>query len=114
VNILKQYSRQGSKPDGGTRALGFPTGADRVAQEVARRYVEPRLEPGFHGEHEGRPGLLFALEPLLLNSVKSMPSGRSTSSWALSASHRSLERSPTASPPFGNSPVVKFFEILPR
>jgi hypothetical protein len=34
------------------------------------------------------------------------------SRWALSASHRSLERSPTA--PFGNSPVVKFFEILPR
>jgi retron-type reverse transcriptase len=57
VNILKQYSRQGSKPGGGTRPLGFPTGADRVAQEVARRYVEPRLEPGFHADSYGyRPG----------------------------------------------------------
>lgn len=31
------------KADGGTRPLGIPTVADRVAQEVARRYLEPRL-----------------------------------------------------------------------
>jgi len=45
------------KADGGTRALGIPTVADRVAQEVARRYLEPRLEPVFHADSYGyRPG----------------------------------------------------------
>ena len=34
------------KADGGTRALGIPTVADRVAQEVARRYLEPHCGPG--------------------------------------------------------------------
>ena len=29
------------KADGGTRPLGIPTVADRIAQEVARRYLEP-------------------------------------------------------------------------
>ncbi|HEY0723191.1 MAG TPA: hypothetical protein VGD41_04230 [Pyrinomonadaceae bacterium] len=28
------------KPDGGTRPLGIPTVADRIAQEVARRYLD--------------------------------------------------------------------------
>ena len=36
------------KGDGGTRPLGIPTVADRVAQEVVRRYLEPCLEPVFH------------------------------------------------------------------
>ena len=45
------------KVDGGTRPLGIPTVADRVAQEVARRYLEPRLEPAFHANSYGyRPG----------------------------------------------------------
>jgi group II intron reverse transcriptase/maturase len=45
------------KVDGGTRPLGIPTVADRVAQEVARRYLEPRLEPVFHaGSYGYRPG----------------------------------------------------------
>ena len=45
------------KVDGGTRPLGIPTVADRVAQEVARRYLEPRLEPVFHADSHGyRPG----------------------------------------------------------
>jgi len=45
------------KVDGGTRPLGIPTVADRVAQEVARRYLEPRLEPAFHADSYGyRPG----------------------------------------------------------
>ena len=45
------------KADGGTRALGIPTVADRVAQEVARRYLEPILEPVFHIDSYGyRPG----------------------------------------------------------
>src|SRR5947199_7805114 len=39
------------------RPLGIPTVADRIAQEVARRYLEPRLEPVFHTDSYGyRPG----------------------------------------------------------
>jgi RNA-directed DNA polymerase len=42
---------------GGVRPLGIPTVADRVAQEVARRYLEPILEPAFHPDSYGyRPG----------------------------------------------------------
>lgn len=42
---------------GGDRALGVPTVADRCAQEVARRYLEPILEPIFHENSYGyRPG----------------------------------------------------------
>src|SRR5216684_6514750 len=45
------------KADGGVRPLGIPTVADRIAQEVARRYLEPRLEPVFHADSYGyRPG----------------------------------------------------------
>jgi RNA-directed DNA polymerase len=45
------------KANGGTRPLGIPTVADRVAQEVARRYLEPILEPVFHIDSYGyRPG----------------------------------------------------------
>ena len=45
------------KADGGTRPLGIPTVADRVAQEVARRCLEPILEPVFHADSYGyRPG----------------------------------------------------------
>ena len=41
------------KADGGTRPLGIPTVADRVAQEVARRCLEPILEPVFHADSYG-------------------------------------------------------------
>jgi group II intron reverse transcriptase/maturase len=45
------------KANGGTRPLGIPTVADRIAQEVARRYLEPHLEPAFHADSYGyRPG----------------------------------------------------------
>jgi RNA-directed DNA polymerase len=45
------------KANGGTRPLGIPTVADRIAQEVARRYLEPILEPLFHVDSYGyRPG----------------------------------------------------------
>jgi RNA-directed DNA polymerase len=45
------------KASGGTRPLGIPTVADRVAQEVVRRYLEPLLEPWFHQDSYGyRPG----------------------------------------------------------
>ncbi len=45
------------KANGGTRPLGIPTVADRIAQEVVRRYLEPLLEPMFHADSYGyRPG----------------------------------------------------------
>ena len=45
------------KASGGTRPLGIPTVADRIAQEVVRRYLEPLLEPRFHEDSYGyRPG----------------------------------------------------------
>jgi hypothetical protein len=37
--------------------VALPTVADRIAQEVARRYLEPILEPAFHADSYGyRPG----------------------------------------------------------
>jgi RNA-directed DNA polymerase len=45
------------KKSGGSRMLGVPTVADRVAQTVARLYLEPEVEPGFHADSYGyRPG----------------------------------------------------------
>jgi retron-type reverse transcriptase len=41
----------------GRGSWGIPTVADRIAQEVARRYLEPVLEPVFHADSYGyRPG----------------------------------------------------------
>jgi group II intron reverse transcriptase/maturase len=46
-----------AKKNGGTRILGVPTVADRVAQMVAKLYVEPQLEGLFHSDSYGyRPG----------------------------------------------------------
>lgn len=45
------------KSDGRTRPLGIPTVADRVAQMVVKRYLEPLVEPVFHKDSYGyRPG----------------------------------------------------------
>ena len=45
------------KSDGQTRPLGIPTVSDRIAQMVVQRYLEPILEPVFHGDSYGyRPG----------------------------------------------------------
>ena len=38
------------KGDGKTRPLGIPTVADRIAQMVVKRYLEPILEPVFHAD----------------------------------------------------------------
>jgi RNA-directed DNA polymerase len=45
------------KSGGGKRKLGIPTVMDRVAQTVAKSYLEPLLEPYFHPDSYGyRPG----------------------------------------------------------
>ena len=45
------------KSDGRVRPLGVPTVADRIAQMVVKRRLEPLLEPVFHGDSYGyRPG----------------------------------------------------------
>ncbi len=41
------------KVDGGQRPLGIPTVADRIAQETARRHLEPLVEPHFHQDSYG-------------------------------------------------------------
>jgi RNA-directed DNA polymerase len=45
------------KANGGLRPLGIPTVADRVAQMVVKRHLEPLVEPCFHADSYGyRPG----------------------------------------------------------
>ncbi len=45
------------KGDGRMRPLGIPTVADRIAQMVVKRYLEPVVEPEFHPDSYGyRPG----------------------------------------------------------
>ncbi len=41
------------KATGGTRQLGVPTVADRIAQMVAKMYLEPSVEPYFHANSYG-------------------------------------------------------------
>jgi RNA-directed DNA polymerase len=41
------------KADGKERPLGIPTVADRVAQMVVKRYLEPQVEPLFHPDSYG-------------------------------------------------------------
>jgi len=41
------------KDNGGTRPLGIPTVADRIAQTVVKRYLEPMLEEHFHTDSYG-------------------------------------------------------------
>jgi RNA-directed DNA polymerase len=45
------------KSDGKTRPLGIPTVADRIAQMVVKRFLEPLVEPAFHRDSYGyQPG----------------------------------------------------------
>jgi group II intron reverse transcriptase/maturase len=45
------------KKTGGTRSLGVPTVSDRIAQQVVKSYLEPKVESSFHEDSYGyRPG----------------------------------------------------------
>jgi RNA-directed DNA polymerase len=50
------------KDGGGTRPLGIPTIADRVAQTVAKMVLEPRVEPTFHPDSYGYRPVRSALD----------------------------------------------------
>jgi len=50
------------KKDGGERRLGIPTVADRIAQTVVKRYLEPLVEPSFHPDSYGYRPQKSALE----------------------------------------------------
>jgi group II intron reverse transcriptase/maturase len=50
------------KASGGTRPLGIPTVADRIAQEVVRRRLEPLLEPIFHEDSYGYRPMRSAID----------------------------------------------------
>jgi RNA-directed DNA polymerase len=50
------------KADGKERPLGIPTVADRVAQMVVKRYLEPLVEPLFHPDSYGYRPRKSALE----------------------------------------------------
>jgi RNA-directed DNA polymerase len=46
-----------TKSSGGERALGIPTVEDRIAQQVVKAYLEPKVEDTFHlDSYDYRPG----------------------------------------------------------
>jgi len=53
------------KDNGKTRKLGIPTVADRVAQQVVKDYLEPRLEESFHDSSYGYRPLRSAHQALV-------------------------------------------------
>ena len=52
------------KANGGKRTLGIPTVADRIAQMVAKIYLEPKVEPYFHKDSYGYRPKKSAIEAL--------------------------------------------------
>lgn len=52
------------KDNGGTRPLGIPTVADRIAQTVVKRYLEPILERYFHPDSYGYRPKKSAIEAI--------------------------------------------------
>lgn len=52
------------KDNGKVRKLGIPTVADRIAQQVIKDYIEPRLEKGFHESSFGYRPLKSAHQAL--------------------------------------------------
>ena len=53
------------KQNGGKRKLGIPTVSDRIAQEVVKGYLEPRLEKEFHEDSYGYRPLKSAHQAVL-------------------------------------------------
>jgi len=58
------YVGRYTKRQWGTRPLGIPTVADRIAQMVAKRYLEPILEKYFHPDSYGYRPEKSALEAI--------------------------------------------------
>ena len=54
------------KKSGGTRILGVPTVADRVAQMVVKLYFEPNVEPYFHEDSYGYRPRKSAIDALAI------------------------------------------------
>ena len=54
-----------TKKDGSPRPLGIPTVGDRVAQQVIKHYLEPRLEQQFHPNSYGYRPLKSAHQALV-------------------------------------------------
>lgn len=52
------------KDNGGMRPLGIPTVADRIAQTVVKRYLEPILEEHFHSDSYGYRPKKSAIEAI--------------------------------------------------
>jgi RNA-directed DNA polymerase len=52
------------KSNGGERKLGIPTVSDRIAQQVVKAYLEPRLESEFHSNSYGYRPLKSAHDAL--------------------------------------------------
>jgi len=52
------------KDNGGTRPLGIPTVADRIAQTVVKRYLEPIFEEHFHPDSYGYRPKKSAIEAI--------------------------------------------------
>jgi retron-type reverse transcriptase len=48
----------------GTRPLGIPTVADRIAQMVAKRHLDPILEEHFHPDSYGYRSKKSAIEAI--------------------------------------------------
>ena len=53
------------KANGGKRKLGIPTVSDRIAQQVIKSYLEPRLEQVFHKNSYGYRPLKSAHEAVV-------------------------------------------------
>src|SRR5260370_4969763 len=51
------------KANGGTRPLGIPTVADRIAHEASRGFLRPCLEPGVHSDSYGYMPCNSATQP---------------------------------------------------
>ena len=66
------------KANGGKRKLGIPTVSDRIAQQVIKSYLEPRLEAVFHEDSYGYRPLKSAHQ-----AIKQVQENVRTYSWVV-------------------------------